>query len=95
MYVNTNIISQQTHTMIEVEVYSVNKWHFESWTKNVVGKKISRAAPQKKIGARLRARYVRSAHMFAQKKNRTPAIQKNRLALRAPYVRYAHMFAPP
>ena len=29
------------------------------------------------------------------KKNRTPAIQKNRLALRARYVRYAHMFAPP
>ena len=51
-------------------------------------------APQKKIGSRLRARYVRSAHMFAQK-NRTPAIQKNRLALRARYVSYAHMFAPP
>ena len=68
-----------------------------------------------KIGSRLRARYVRSAHMFAPKKksarayalamcaprtclpkkNRTPAIQKNRLALRAHYVRYAHMFAPP
>ena len=29
------------------------------------------------------------------KKNRTPAIQKNRLALRARYVCYAHMFAPP
>ena len=37
---------------------------------------------------------VRSAHMLP-KKNRTPAIQKNRLALRARYVRYAHMFAPP
>ena len=64
-----------------------------------------------KIGSRLRARYVRSAHMFAQKKsdpsnskksrtclpkkNRTPAIQKNRLALRARYVRYAHMFVCP
>ena len=43
-----------------------------------------------KIDSRLRARYVRSAHMFAPKKNRTPAIQKNRLALRARYVRYAH-----
>ena len=50
--------------------------------------------PPKKIGSRLRARYVRSAHMLP-KKNRTPAIQKNRLALRARYVRYAHMFAPP
>ena len=50
--------------------------------------------PPQKNGSRLRARYVRSAHMLP-KKNRTPAIQKNRLALRARYVRYAHMFTPP
>ena len=51
-------------------------------------------ASPKKIGSRLRARYVRSAHMLP-KNNQTPAIQKNRLALRARYVRYAHMLAPP
>ena len=53
-------------------------------------------APQKnRLDAKLRARYVLSAHMFAQKKSWTPAIQKNRLALRARYVRYAHMICPP
>ena len=40
-----------------------------------------------KIGSRLRARYVRSAHMFAPKK-------KIGSRLRARYVRSAHMFAP-
>ena len=39
-----------------------------------------------KIGSRLRARYVRSAHMFAPQK-------KIGSRLRARYVRYAHMFA--
>ena len=48
-----------------------------------------------KIGSRLRARYVRSAHMFAPKKIGPQQFKKNRLALRARYVRYAHMFAPP
>ena len=52
-------------------------------------------APPKKSARAYALAMVRSAHMFAQKKNRTPAIQKNRLALRARYVRYAHMFAPP
>ena len=43
-------------------------------------------APQKKIGSRLRARYVRSAHMFAPQK-------KIGSRLRARCVRSAHMFA--
>ena len=50
--------------------------------------------PKKKIGSRLRARYVRSAHMLP-KKNRTPAIQKNRLALRARYECATRTCLPP
>ena len=38
--------------------------------------------PPKKIGSRLRARYVRSAHMFAPKKNRL-ALTRSLCALRA------------
>ena len=46
MYVNTNIISQHTHThMSEVEVYSVNKLKFWAMDKNVVGKKIRGREP--------------------------------------------------
>ena len=62
---------------------------------------------QKKIGSRLRARYVRSAHMFAPQKKSARAYalarcapriclpKKNGSRLRARYVRSAHMFAPP
>ena len=94
------------------------------WTPHKIGSRLRARyvrsahmfASPKKIGSRLRARYVRSAHMFAPqkksarayalamcaertllpKKNRTPAIQKNRLALRArSLMRYAHMSCPP
>ena len=50
-------------------------------------------APQKK-SARAYALAMCAPRTCLPKKNRTPAIQKNRLALRARYVRYAHMFAP-
>ena len=52
------------------------------------------APPPKYRLALTRSLCALRAHV-CPKKNRTPAIQKNRLALRARYVRYAHMFAPP
>ena len=51
--------------------------------------------PPKKKSARAYALAMCAPRTCLAKKNRTPAIQKNRLALRARYVRYAHMFAPP
>ena len=50
--------------------------------------------PKKNRLALTRSLCALRAHV-CPKKNRTPAIQKNRLALRARYERYAHMFAPP
>ena len=48
-----------------------------------------------KIGSRLRARYVRSAHMFAKKKIGPQQFKKIGSRFALAMVRYAHMFAPP
>ena len=50
--------------------------------------------PQKKIGSRLRARYVRSAHMFAQKKSDPSNSKKSARASRSLCALRAHVCPP-
>ena len=51
-------------------------------------------APPKKIGSRLRARYVRSAHMFAQKKSDPSNSKKSARASRSLCALRAHVCPP-